>query len=109
MGQVCEWRHVRKRWAENLVILKKTLVEIRLWAEPVQLEATGCAACLLDQIVQSLSPRVEKTKDKKLINVSYLNNGESSVFRISQHQYIFKTIYIYIYILEWLKSNILMT
>ena len=29
-----------------------------------------------------------KTKVKKLINVSYLNNGESSVFRISLHLYI---------------------
>ena len=29
-----------------------------------------------------------KTKVKKLINLSYLNNGESLVFRISPHQYI---------------------
>ena len=36
--------------------------------------------------VVSLSPRVKKVK--KLINVSYLNNGESSVFRISLHLYI---------------------
>ena len=35
-----------------------------------------------------LSLLVSKTKVKKLINVSYLNNGESSVFRISLHQYI---------------------
>ena len=34
----CEWRHARKRWAENLVILKKTLVEIWFWVGPVQLE-----------------------------------------------------------------------
>ena len=37
--------------------------------------------------IVSLSPRVEKLV-KKLINVSYLNNGESSVFRISLNQYI---------------------
>ena len=48
----CEWRHAGKRWAENLVILKKTLVEIRLWAGPGQLGATGYAASLLGQIVQ---------------------------------------------------------
>ena len=48
-----DWRHVRKQWAENLGILKNKLVEIRLWAEPVQLGATGCAARLLGQIVQS--------------------------------------------------------
>ncbi len=28
----CEWRHAWKRWAENLVISKKQLVEIWLWA-----------------------------------------------------------------------------
>ena len=38
--------------------------------------------------IASLSPRVEKLKVKKLINVSYLNNGESPMFRISLHQYI---------------------
>ena len=38
--------------------------------------------------IVSLSPRVEKLKVRKLINVSYLNNGDSSVFRISLHQYI---------------------
>ena len=53
MGLECEWRHARKQWAENLVIFKKALVEIRLWAGPVQLGATGWAARLLGQIVQS--------------------------------------------------------
>ena len=53
MGLGCEWRHARKRGAENLVISKKTLVEIRLLAGPVQLGATGYAAHLLGQIVQS--------------------------------------------------------
>ena len=33
MGLECEWRHARKRWAENLEILKKTSVGSR----PVQL------------------------------------------------------------------------
>ena len=40
--------------------------------------------------IVSLSPRVEKLKVKKLINVSYLNNGESSVFRIL-HAYVYIT------------------
>ena len=91
----CGWRQARKRWAENLVILRKTLVEIRLWAGPVQLGATGCAARLLGQIVQSALWKLcvslsscRKTKVKKLINVSYQNNRESSVFRISLHLYI---------------------
>ena len=35
------------------MILKKELVEIRLWAGPVQLGSTGCAARFLGQIVQS--------------------------------------------------------
>ena len=54
--------------------------------------------------IVSLSPRVEKLKVKKWINVSYLNNGESPVFRISLHLYIcivvlwLYNIYIYIYI-----------
>ena len=83
----CEWRHARKRWAENLVILRKTVVEIWLWAEPVKLEvetmefcrslpteilgATGGVARLLGQIVPvsrvkivSLSPPVEKLKSR---------------------------------------------
>ena len=37
MGLGCEWRHDRKRGAEILVISKKTLVEIWLWAGAVQL------------------------------------------------------------------------
>ena len=37
MGLGCEWRHVRKRWVENLVISRKQLVEIWLWAGLVQL------------------------------------------------------------------------
>ena len=35
--------------------------------------------------IVSLSPRVENLKVKKVINVSYLNYGESSVFLISLH------------------------
>ena len=35
--------------------------------------------------IVSLSPRVENLKVKTVINVSYLNNRESSVFRISLH------------------------
>ena len=45
------------------------------------------AAVSIVKIV-SLSPRVEKLKVKKVINVSYLNNGESSVFRVSLRLYI---------------------
>ena len=61
----CQWRHARGRWAGNLVISKKTfveiltlgravqkLVEIWLWGKPVQLGATGCAARLLSQLVE---------------------------------------------------------
>ena len=114
-----------KGW-ENLMISKKTSVVIGIWARPVQLGATGCAARLLGQFVEiwlwakwvdiwlwtrqieiglsagqfswgvdcvqcrnsqqskncvSFSHRVEKLKVKKWKNVSYLNYGESSVFR----------------------------
>ena len=31
----CEWRHARKRWAENLEILKKTSVRSWLWTSRV--------------------------------------------------------------------------
>ena len=126
----CEWRHARKWWAENLVILKKMLLEIRLWAGPVQLGVdrgrcrdswyvchwgrqlksdhgvlqistdrdlggygmrsafvgTDSTVSIVKNCVSLSSCR--KTKVKKLINVSYLNNGESSVFRISRHLYI---------------------
>ena len=40
--------------------------------------------------VVSLSPRVENLKVKKVINVSYLNNRVSSVFRIP-HAYVYVT------------------
>ena len=49
----CEWRHAWKRWGEIFGDFEKELVEIRLWAGPVQLGATGCAAHLLGQIVES--------------------------------------------------------
>ena len=103
----CEWRHAWKLWAGNFGdFWKNMLVEIWLWARPVQLGATGCAVRLLGQLVEiwlwagqsswvlteercrnsqhnkncvSLSCR--KTKLKKLINVLYLNYRESSVFR----------------------------
>ena len=39
-------------------------------------------------IVKIVSPLVSKNLSQKLINVSYLNNGELSVFRIFLHQYI---------------------
>ena len=137
--------------SENLVISKKTLVEIWLWARPVQLGATGWYAFvgsvswdfdsgrgqfnwglrddtrLLGQLVEILTlgravqKRVEiwlwaaqsswgltegrcrnsqhskncislsscrKTKLKKLINVSYLNNESRQCFGISLHPYI---------------------
>ena len=46
MGLGCEWRHARKRWAENLVISKKQLVEIWLWVGPVQLSwGFDCGRC----------------------------------------------------------------
>ena len=35
IGLECEWRHARKRWAENLEILKKTPDESRLWTSRV--------------------------------------------------------------------------
>ena len=71
--------------------LKKQLVEIWLWAGPVQLgpvqTVSDIGTVSIAKIV-SLSPRVEKLKVKKLKNVSYLSNGELSVFRISPHLYI---------------------
>ena len=59
----CEWRHTRKRWAEDFGdFWKKQLVEIWLWvkrvdfwtwARSVQFGPTGCAARLLGQIERS--------------------------------------------------------
>ena len=86
---------------------KQLRFDFWLWARPVQPGATGCAARLLGQRVEistqgravhlgvgcgrcrnsqhskncvSLSS-CRKIKLKKLINVSYLNYGESAVFR----------------------------
>ena len=70
---------------------KKQLVEIWLWAGPVQLGGgvtVGDVGTVSIVKIVSLSPRVENLKVQKLINVSYLNNGESSVFRIFLHLYI---------------------
>ena len=77
IGLGCEWRHARKRWAGEFGDFEKDvswdltlgeaspaggygiaarllghLVEIWLWARPVQLGATGCAARLLGQLVE---------------------------------------------------------
>ena len=43
--------------------------------------------CVSLSLSLSLSPHVEKLKVKKLINVSYQNNGQSSVFRIPLYSY----------------------
>ena len=91
--------------SEILVISKRTLLESWHWARRVQPGATGCAFVgsvswdlTIGRAVQlgvgcgscrncqhckncvSLSS-CRKTNLKKLINVSYLNYGESSVFR----------------------------
>ena len=70
-----------------LMILKKTLVEIWLWAGPVQLggglTVGDVGTVSIVKIVCLSLSSCRKTKVKKVINVSYLNNGESSVFRIS--------------------------
>ena len=105
----CERRHARKRQAENLVILKKTLVEIWLWAWPGQASwglTVGDVGTVSIVKIVSLSPRVEKLKVKKLINVSYLNNGESSVFRISLHLYSLYRGYTTVYSILTIQPNI---
>ena len=53
-----EWRHTWKRWAENLVILKNKLVEILLWAGPVQLEV-DCGRCRRQLVCLPLRQTVE--------------------------------------------------
>ena len=124
MGLGCEWRHARKRWAENLVILKKQLrfdsgpgqsswwvdcercrrqlvclpqwqtFEVEVWpSSPVGGYEMHSAFVGSDNSVSvikivALSRRVEKLKSEKLINVSHLNNGVSSVFLISLQLYI---------------------
>ena len=132
MGLEWEWRHARKRLAENLVILKKMLVEIRFWAGQVQL-GVNCGRCRRQLVCLPQWQTVEvevwpwssadlyrqrscglrdaqrlccvrynsqhckncvslfscrKTKVKKLVNVSYLNNGESPEFLFLLHLYI---------------------
>ena len=79
----CDWgvNDVMPR-SENLVISKKTSVEIWLWAGRVQL-GVGCGRCSKNCV--SLSPRVERLKLKKWINVSYLNNESRQCFGISLH------------------------
>ena len=70
----CEGCHARKRWVENLGIMKKTLVEICLWAGPALASPAGgygmrSAFLGSDSTVSivkivSLSPRVEKLKSR---------------------------------------------
>ena len=86
----CEWRHARKRSAENLVFLKKGLW--RFDAGPGYsswgwVDSGRCRNSHHSKNCVSLSS-CRKTKLKKLINVSYLNDGESSMFFICLHQYI---------------------
>ena len=67
----CEWRHARKRWAENLVILKKTLVEIRLWAGPGQSSWGLTVDDVGDSWFVSLSGRQLKLKyDHRVLQIS---------------------------------------
>ena len=100
----CEWRHARKRWAGNFWwFLKKAFswdlilgeaspaggygirvcwdgVEIWQWAGQSSWGLTEGRCSNSHHIkIESLSPRVEKLKVKKWINVSYLNYGESSL------------------------------
>ena len=69
-------------WLEILWFRKRRHLRFWLWAERVQL-GVGCGQCRNSQHSKncvSLSS-CRKTKLKKLINVSYLNYRESSVFR----------------------------
>ena len=48
-GLELEWRHARKRWAENLGILKNTSVESWLWASRVgSLLGTSPVSCRME-------------------------------------------------------------
>ena len=90
----CERRHAQKRGAGIFGdFLKKQLVEIWLWARWVEIwlwAGQPAGGWLKDDVgtvimvkIMPLSPRVEKPKLEKLINVSYLNYRESSVFQYS--------------------------
>ena len=84
-------------WGFCVIFEKKQLVEIGTWpkrvdfwasARPGQLGLRDAARVVgstgtvsLVKIV-SLAPRVENLKVKKVIKVSYLNYGKSSVFRV---------------------------
>ena len=71
MGLGCEWRHARKRWTENLVILKKDVS----W-DPTRGRASlaggygmrsafiGSDNAISIVKIVSLSPRVKKLKVK---------------------------------------------
>ena len=111
----CEWRHARKRWAEDFgwFLKKKAVswdlkleewVEIRgwtkrvdfwTWARPVQLWTTGCPRVVGSDGIVSLveivflSPPVEKPKSQEG-NKSFVPElprvvSVSSVFRIPMH------------------------
>ena len=119
MGLGCEWHHAWEWWAENFGdFWKKQSVDFWAWARPVQLGTTGCTVRLLGQLVEILTLGQEfsreltegrcrnsqhskncvslsscrKTKSqKKLINVSYLNEESHQCFmyfRISLQLYI---------------------
>ena len=110
----CEWRHARKWWSEVLGDFEKDvswdftlaeasqagglrdarllgeLVEIWLWARQFNW-GVDCGRCRNSKhskklcVCLSLSPRVERLKVKKWINVSYLNNESRQCFGISLH------------------------
>ena len=86
----CEWRQARKRLAEIFGDFKKDVSWDLTLGRTSPSERVDCGRCRNSQHSKncvSLSPRVENLKVKKVINVSYRNNRESSVFRISLHLY----------------------
>ena len=90
----CDWRHARKRWAEDFwkrsVSWDLKLDEASWFLDLGEASPVGSTRCAVRCWVRwnsqhskivSLSSRVENLKVKKVINVSYLNYRESSVFR----------------------------
>ena len=69
-----------------------------------------CGQCRNSQHSKNCLSSCRKTEVKKIINVSYLNNGESSVFCISLHLYIcivtIQCVYIHIHTQDLVLNNL---
>ena len=104
------WWFLKKRFVE--IWTQRRLVDFRIWTRPVQLCATGCAACCWvrwnsQHSKNCVSLSIENLKVKKIIKVSNLNYRESSVFQDSNAYFTYLNISLIriIAILQILRKN----